>query len=177
MGLLESDVRHRRRDRPPRLSTPGAAPPAFVVHGFDHAAAALAAAAEANRPIRLVSAPAAAGAAGAGWFRALLDLAARAYPGVAFEGVLDCYDAPGLALGALQIGIHAVCYDGPAAQRIADIARQSGGVVYPERPLGLDLQAVEERRENLIAACRNWIAAAPLQSAPPSGIPSGRMRG
>lgn len=43
--------------------------------------------------------------------------------------VLDCADAPGYALAALQAGIRtvALCADHPAYPRIADLARQLGG--------------------------------------------------
>lgn len=167
MGLLQSDVRHRRGNGTPRLSEAGTSPPAFTVHGLDHAAAALAAAAEAGTPILLLSVFGAATSVGAGWFRALLNAAADTVPEARFTGILDCEDAPGAALAALHVGINVVRYDGPAASRLADIAAQRGATILRHRPHALDLAAID--RPRIGTACRAWIAEAHHRSPDGSG--------
>jgi hypothetical protein len=72
--------------------------------------------------------------------------------------VLDCGDAPALALAALRQGIDAVRVEAPARvrARIADIARQSGGALVTGRVVALDLAAAGEP----LAACRAWLGKA-----------------
>ena len=69
--------------------------------------------------------------------------------------ILDCGEAPGHAMAALRQGFKAIRYDGPAGEKIADIARRSGATVLRERPPTLEL----EDSENFIAACRDWLGA------------------
>ena len=64
-------------------------------------------------PPVLVSAPGAAGYQGIGWWLALLRLARAEFPAVAFEAVLDCGNAPGLALAAIRSGVPAVRVKAP----------------------------------------------------------------
>ena len=132
-------------------------PPAIVVHGLDHAEAALAAAAELGVPVTLISAPSAAGYAGPSWFRAVVDEARAAYPAVDVTAVLDCGDMPGYALAALRDGVAAIRFSGDTAAKIADIAAQYGAQVIAERPEALDLAWVERSRRNLERACREWL--------------------
>ncbi len=79
-----------------------AAPPTFVVHNLDHARAALAAAAETGRRVRLESAPGAAGQGGVAWFNAVIALARAEFPTAKAEAVLDCGTDAGRALGAIR---------------------------------------------------------------------------
>ncbi|WP_064742492.1 hypothetical protein [Azospirillum sp. B4] len=122
---------------------------------LDDARAALAAAAGA--PVHLVSAPDAAGALGAGGWRALLDAIAREFPDAPVTAVLDCGDAAGHALAALALGVTDIRFSGEAAAaaRLSDIAQARGGRLHPpdgEEPLDL------RGRRDPVAACRDWLA-------------------
>jgi hypothetical protein len=128
------------------------------VHDLAQARVALAAAAELGVPITLLSPPGAARYQGVGYFAALVAEARRAVPDAAATAVLDCGDAPALALAALRQGIEAVRVEAPARVRagIADIARQSGGALVTGRVVALDLAAAGEP----LAACRAWLGKA-----------------
>jgi hypothetical protein len=142
--------------RKPRNAA-AAAHRAVVIHSVAHASAALRAAREENLPIELWSAEGAAAYAGAGWFKAVIELAQSANPGANFTAVLDCADLAGLALGAFRIGLKAVCFTGPAMVRakLADIARQEGRELRRRRPSkALDLRDEPDPP----AACRSWLA-------------------
>jgi len=115
--------------------------PAIVIHSLAHAVAALAAAA-ADRPIILLSAPDAGIYAGCGWFKALVEVAREAVPAAPFIAMLDCGDDAGAAQGAIRAGIEAVIYIGRAdvAARLAAIAAASGVRLLTARPAAaLDL--------------------------------------
>ena len=60
-----------------RVGKEAAAASAIIIHGLDHARAALSAAAECERRVILLSAPGAAGYAGAPWFLKVVALARR----------------------------------------------------------------------------------------------------
>ncbi|MEE3626952.1 hypothetical protein UCD39_23735 [Nitrospirillum sp. BR 11752] len=122
---------------------------------LDHARAALTAAA--GVPVRLVSAPDAAGALGAGGWRALLDRIAAEFPGAPLMAVLDCGDAAGHAVAALAAGIPDIAFSGEhaATARLADIARSLGARLHPaEGGEVLDLRGHREP----VSACRDWLA-------------------
>lgn len=94
-----------------------------------------------GRPVTLLSASGAALFAGCGWWRALIDRARGEYPAVAVDDILDCADAPGLALGALRIGQRRIVLD-PAVRgwaSVAAIATSLGGEVLGARPDALDM--------------------------------------
>jgi hypothetical protein len=133
---------------------------AVVIHSLAHASAALRAAREKNLPIELWSAEGAAAYAGAGWFKAVIDLARSANPDADFIAVLDCAELPGLAVGAFRIGLKAVCFTGPTkvAAKLADIAGQDGCELRRRRPRrALDLRDEADPP----AACRSWLAGRP----------------
>lgn len=132
-------------------------PPAIVFHSLAHAEAALAAAAELGAPVTLISAPSAAGYAGPGWFRSVIEQACAAHPGVEVTAVLDCGDMSGHALAALREGVAAVRFSGDTVDKIADIAAQYGARVIAERPEALDLAGVERKGYDLTRACREWL--------------------
>ncbi|MEA1650391.1 hypothetical protein UAJ10_15405 [Nitrospirillum sp. BR 11164] len=122
---------------------------------LDDARAALTAAAGA--PVRLVSAPDAGGALGAGGWRALLDAIAAEFPEAPLTAVLDCGDAAGHALAALALDIPDIAFSGDeaAAARLADIARPRGARLHPaEATDALDLRG----RRDPVAASRAWLA-------------------
>ncbi|MGE5504975.1 MAG: hypothetical protein ACM31L_11185 [Actinomycetota bacterium] len=117
------------------------APLRFVVHSLEHARAVLAAAAQAGRAVGLDSPPACAGFHGIGWWRALLSQAAAEHPGVAFDAVLDCGDAPGHALAALRAGVTRLRVDVPA--EVVDKLRAMGADLVPPSP-ALDLASARD---------------------------------
>ena len=128
------------------------------MHDLREARAAFAAAAELGVPITVMSAPGAAASLGVGYFAAMIGAARTEFPTVTATAVLDCGDAPGLALAALRQGIDAVRVEAPARVRakLADIAGQQGGALVAGRVAALDLAGVDEPR----AACRAWLAKA-----------------
>ena len=107
---------------------------AVVIHCLDHARAAMAAAAALGAEVTLVSAPAAAAYAGAGWFLEAIAIAAAEHPTARAVAVLDCGDRPGLVLGALRRGCRAVRFTGRgrALARLQAIAKRYGAVRYGE---------------------------------------------
>ncbi|MDZ5647532.1 hypothetical protein [Nitrospirillum sp. BR 11828] len=122
---------------------------------LDHARAALTAAA--GTPVHLLSAPDAAGALGAGGWRALLDLIAAEFPGAPMTAVLDCGDAAGHAVAALAAGIPDIAFSGEdaAAARLADIAHSLGARLHPPQTREvLDLRGHREP----VSTCRDWLA-------------------
>jgi hypothetical protein len=129
--------------------------PAIRVHSAADACAALRAADALHVPVTLVSAPAAAGYAGAGYFAALITLARAEFPSVAMTDVLDCGEAPGHVLGALRQGLKMVRFrgDGDMAAKLAAIARAQGATLITEDLPALDLARVDDAE----TACRTWL--------------------
>lgn len=129
--------------------------PAVIVHGFEEARAALAAAAEAGRPVTLLSAPGAAGYAGIGWWRALVAAARAAEPDAVADDVLDCGELAGIAVAALHAGCPAIVFTGSEAQaaRLAALAGVCGARMLRAAPPALDL-ALPGARRHLAA----WLA-------------------
>lgn len=128
-------------------------PPRIVVHTPAHVAAARAAAQEAGLRVIVQSPPDCARRAGAPWFAAL-----TAGGGPEALPVLDCADAPGLALGALRAGAPAVRLDpGPAVAAVVEMAAALGALVdtAPAAPL-LDLRGERDPA----AACRRFLGLA-----------------
>ena len=111
--------------------------PAVVIHGLAHALTVLGI----GRAVTLLSAPGAALFAGCGWWRAVIERARGEYPGVSIDDILDCADAPGLALGALRIGQRRLVLSptSPCWQSVATIAASLGGEVLGSRPPALDM--------------------------------------
>ncbi|HXA21197.1 MAG TPA: hypothetical protein VNW90_02775 [Acetobacteraceae bacterium] len=120
-----------------QLSVTGDRHPAVVIHGLVHARMVLAI----GRSVTLLSAPGAALFAGCGWWRAVIEHARGEYPGVPIDDILDCADAPGLALGALRIGQRQLVLSpiSPGWQSVAAIAASLGGEVLSSRPPALDM--------------------------------------
>ena len=134
--------------------------PQIAVHDLDQARAALAVAIELGVPVRLRSAPGAAGYAGVGFIHAL----GRE---VGHELIVDCGDDAGLVLAALRTGCRDVAFSGPAetAWRLADIADQLGARFRHEAglpPRALILAAGTDAR----APCREWLCVASGHSPP-----------
>jgi hypothetical protein len=128
---------------------------AVVIHELAHARAALAAAAELGVAVALWSAPGAAAYAGAGWFAAVIRLAAGEQADDAVVAVLDCADRADLVQAAWRQGVRHVCFRGRSdvAERLAAIARHYGATLHRKRPPALDLQGCNDS----LAACRDWL--------------------
>jgi hypothetical protein len=133
--------------------------PAIRVHSLTEARIALDAARALGRPVTLVSAAAAAGHAGPGWWRALVIAARREYPDVAMTTILDCDDSAGDALAALREGVECIAFRGrgDVAAKLRDIATQAGTTLVGSHPDGLDLRGLRDQP----AACRVWLRAEP----------------
>lgn len=134
-----------------------AGPPAYPVTVNDAAQArsAVTIASEAKVPVALWSPPAAAAWMGAAYFRALVAAAREACPDALVTGVLDCGTMAGHVLAALREGVDGVCFTGDAAvaDRLDDIARRYGRVLYRRRPDMPDLDGVTDP----LAVCRKWM--------------------
>jgi hypothetical protein len=128
--------------------------PVIVVHTAAQATAALKAAARAGRSVVLASPPVASASMGPGMFRAIIAAAREAEPGARSLAVLDCGDRPGDAMSALRAGIEAVCFRGAPelAEKLADMAEQSGTRVLTEMKVSLDLAGVADP-EAAVSAC------------------------
>jgi len=116
--------------------------PVVIVHSLGQAVAALTAAAQAGRPVALISAPGAGSYVGPGWFGALVAAAREAVPEARFSALLDCGDDVGAALAAIRSEIEGILFTGrtDVACRLADIARQHGVRFVTDRPApALDL--------------------------------------
>jgi hypothetical protein len=112
----------------------------------------------------LLSAPGAAGYAGVGWFRALIDEARTQYPDVSMTPILDCASAAGDALAAIREGVQAIRFSGKKniKDKIIDIALQSGVTVITKRAQSLDLGDIEIAVADLSEACRDWLKPSAL---------------
>lgn len=131
MGLLRAHVRYGGGRRGAGLTRKRQT---VTVHGAAEARAALEDARAGGCDITLISAPGAAASGGPGWFMALVECAARDYPDLKIDSVLDCGDRPGDALAALRAGWKTIVYTGPASAKIDDIAAQCDATVLRRRP-------------------------------------------
>jgi hypothetical protein len=129
----------------------------IVIHSLDHARAAVAAAAALGVPLMLVSAKGAGGQAGALWFKAVSDTAAREHPTAAVTAALDCGDEGGTALGTLRAGIKLVLFAGPDAvrARISQVAAQLDAAVVGDT--GEEVLDLLQARDPA-AACKAFLA-------------------
>jgi hypothetical protein len=129
--------------------------PTIIIHDLRHARAAMAAATALGVRIRLLSAPFAAVSLGVDVFREIIDIAKDDVPKADFVAVLDCGDAPGIALSALRGGIRAVrvtaCKD--VLEKLADIAEQLGAIIDTDTGEAFDLLSVDDPE----TACREWL--------------------
>ncbi len=135
-----------------------------VVHSLREASAALAAAASYRAEAVLISPPGAAAAMGVGYFRALVELAARERPQVPIAAVIDCGDDPGHALAALRMGFKRIVLGGHkgARARVAAIAAQYGARLVARPRRALDLLRVDDAE----AACRAFLSGRELRCNP-----------
>jgi hypothetical protein len=139
--------------------------PVIVIHSLAHAVAALSAAADAGRPVTLLSAPDAGIYTGPGWFGALVAAARETVPAARCTALLDCGDDSGAAQAAIRAGIEGVVFTGRAdvAARLADIAVQrSIRLVTVRSAPALDLEAgFFASPETLRRRCADILASLP----------------
>jgi hypothetical protein len=115
-----------------------------MVHNLPQAQAALHAAADCGVSVILESPLDAALSWGAPYFLKLIAAAREAAPAAQCEAILDCGDAPGLALDALQRGVKIIRLRAKkdVIARVADIAGQHGARIetqaQPKDLLDLD---------------------------------------
>lgn len=140
----------------------GAGAPAVVVHTAAEVRAAGAAAGV--RGVLLLSAPGAAESLGAAWFLAMVRAGAGDPMGVCApalpRAVLDCGAAPGLALGALHLGVRGLVLDPacPGFDPVVGAAAAVGGAVWRARPAALNLGALDLRRAVARERLAAWLA-------------------
>jgi hypothetical protein len=118
--------------------------PAVIVHDLPQMQAVLAV----GRPVLLCSAPAAGLYMGAGWWAEML-----AACGVTGLSLLDCADAPGRALEALEEGLPGLILDCAdlAFAVVAQIAAAQNAILLRTAPPALDMAAARE--------LPNWLAS------------------
>lgn len=127
--------------------------PAVTIHGLADARLAL----SIQTPLTLLSGPNAGVYAGAGWWRAVIALAAAEF-GPAPD-ILDCGTNPAAAVEALRAHCTTlVLSPGPAWADVSERAARQGAIVLPTRPPAFDLAGYKPRDAR-------WHLAAWLQSA------------
>ncbi|MSO71000.1 MAG: hypothetical protein EXQ88_03160 [Alphaproteobacteria bacterium] len=129
----------------------------MLVHSLAEALAAGEAATIAGRPVRIVSAPAAASSAGPGWFAAVIERVRDRHPRSVAESVLDCGLSAGAALAAIRHGgieSLVVRVRPMVRKKLAAIgaARKISVLARPPSP-ALDLLDATDPA----AACRAWL--------------------
>jgi hypothetical protein len=99
--------------------------PVIMVSDWRQTEAALQSAREAKTSPVLITPEGAASVYGAGYLGALQERAAREFPDIDFELIVDCGDAPGHALACLRAGVKRISMNKPN-DKIADIAQRMG---------------------------------------------------
>ena len=141
----------------------------FTVHSLSQAKAAVAAAAERNLAVTLLSAPGAAAFGGAGWFAALIRAARESRPGADVAAILDCGPRADLVQAAFREELKQVIFTGDARQLrpLRDIARQWQAEILRRRPEACDLRHAADPD----SVCRTWLGAtADLKKRRPRAI-------
>lgn len=130
-----------------------------MIHSLAHAVAALEAAEDAGASVTLLSPPDFAAYGGAGFFNAIVRRARAKVPAAKSEAVIDCGDAPGLALAALRAGAEAVRFGGRriVREKIAAIAAAHGAKFFTTRPQALDLLDLDVA--NARETCLAWLVS------------------
>ena len=161
-------------------------PPAVLVHGRAHAAAAVGAAVgspgaplqgapvrDGGRPVTLLSAPGAALYAGPGWWRALVVAARAGRDPALVADILDCADDPAQAFAALRLGQAwlVLAPHAPGFAAAAAVAAARGGGVLAAPPPALDLAQPGAARD--LAA---WLDGAGTLSPAGGGSDGGAKR-
>lgn len=118
---------------------------AVLFHSLDQARFALTAARRAKLALLLLTAPGAGAYLGVGWFLALLATLRPSFPTIEQQVWLDCDDAAGHALSALQQGCQRILFTGDAraATQLKDLASMGQAKILRRRPPSLDLRQLE----------------------------------
>jgi hypothetical protein len=113
--------------------------PAVTVRGLPEARRVLAF----GLPATLLSTRGAASSGGCLWWRAVIAAARRAWPETPCDDVLDCADAPGMAMSALRAGQRVLILEAtsPAFDAVRGAGETVGAVVLGGRPAALELGA------------------------------------
>lgn len=129
------------------------------VHGIGEARTALSVARHLGKRVIVVSAPGAAGHAGAGWWAALTATLRAEFPDMDVIAVLDCGEAPGHVLAALRAGCTDIGFTGPddVTARLSDIAGQAGARIHRPIEGTLDLRGIRRTRDAVTA----WLTGVP----------------
>lgn len=128
---------------------------AVEVASLETAAIAARLSAETRTSLLLVSTPDAAAQGGCLWFLEIVRQAAAAVPEAGLSMALDCGDAAGYALEALDCGLTGLIYRGeePALAKLRELAAVHEALFLTERPRALFLDDQPDPE----AACRAWI--------------------
>lgn len=127
--------------------------------------AALTAAAELGRPVKLLTSPGFAVHGGLGLFMALCDDARAAAPTARFRAVLDCGDDWARAHAAIARGVDGIRLDAPAPvfEKLRSLVAETGaatvlhGVDWLAGKEVLDLTTMDQDSRSL--ACQQWLEA------------------
>lgn len=127
-----------------------------IVHNFEHACDALAAAAECKKPIVLQSAPDAIFYGGPLYLLKLFEQAQKEQPKADAIFILNCGDARAEAISAMQLGHKHIRSNAEPElrEKLADIATQHGVTFHTGPFEALDLFNVNDPGK----ACRDWLA-------------------
>lgn len=126
--------------------------PIFIIHGRDHAFCVAQASEQTGVPVFLFSARGAALSLGPEVFLTIIKTAYRHFPDAQIEGVLDCADDAGVALGALRRGVTHISVNAPdpSQTKIIDIARQLGATVQKYPTNAVDLAYLTEPMKTVL---------------------------
>ena len=113
---------------------------AIIFHHLQQAESAMAAAAAANRPIVLLTAPGAAAYGGPGFYLAMIEQAQARHPTARARAILDCGNDAAMAQMALRLGWRCLVLRGKAAvrEKLRQIAASYGAEVLSRPPKALD---------------------------------------
>ena len=136
---------------------------AVVIHGHAHALAALDAVRAPKRPsgrLVLLSAPAAAGFLGPGWWAALMAALQPRMIAADASDLLDCGSSAGRAMEALRLGLRRLILSPDCAQHAAVLARAAplGAEVGIARPEALDMA-----ERNAARRLAEWLHGTPAR--------------
>jgi hypothetical protein len=117
--------------------------PCVIIHSLAHAEAVL----RHGHQCTLLSAGGAALVGGVGWWQALITQARQRVPATACTDILDCADAPGLAMAALRMGQIGLILNpnSPGFGAVAKAAMAQGARLLPYAPAALDMAHRRDR--------------------------------
>ena len=148
--------------------------PSIFVYGMTDAVAALRAAAEAGRAVRLECPAEVVVALGPTVVRQLFAISHSEVPAARADWIVDCRDYAGLAMAAIRAGLPAVrvTLSDDLRRRLADIAKHSACRIEGDSP-GISALDLADAPDPL-AACREWLASPGIggSDGPKGALPS-----